>query len=80
MSSPGERSNDGSRGSVAEFFRVLAEPARLKLVQAMTMKCKAVSTLVAETGLGQSLVSHHLRVLKDAGIARAERRGSFVFY
>ncbi len=75
-----ERANDGSHGSVAEFFRVLAEPARLKLVQAMTMKCKAVSTLVAETGLAQPLVSHHLRVLKDAGIARAERRGSFVFY
>lgn len=75
-----ERANDGSHGSVAEFFRVLAEPARLELVQAMTMKCKAVSTLVAETGLAQPLVSHHLRVLKDAGIARAERRGSFVFY
>jgi DNA-binding transcriptional ArsR family regulator len=66
--------------SVAEFFRVLAEPARLKLVQAMTMKCKAVSILVAETGLPQPLVSHHLRVLKDAGIACAERRGAFVFY
>lgn len=71
---------DDSHDSVAEFFRVLAEPVRLKLVQAMTMKCKAVSSLVAETGLPQPLVSHHLRVLKDAGIARADRRGSFVFY
>jgi DNA-binding transcriptional ArsR family regulator len=71
---------DNRHESVAEFFRVLAEPARLKLVQAMTMKCKAVSLLVAETGLAQPLVSHHLRVLKEAGIARAERRGSFVFY
>lgn len=70
----------GEHDSVAEFFRVMAEPARLKLVQAMTMKCKAVSTLVAEAGLPQPLVSHHLRVLKDAGIARAERRGAFVFY
>jgi len=65
---------------VAEFFRVLAEPARLKLVQAMTTRCKAVSSLVAETGLPQPLASHLLRVLKDAGIARAERRGAFVFY
>ncbi len=69
-----------SHASVTEFFRVLAEPARLRLVQAMTTRCKAVSALVTETGLRQPLVSHHLRVLKDAGIARAERRGSFVFY
>jgi ArsR family transcriptional regulator len=71
---------NGFHDAVAEFFRVLAEPVRLRLVQAMTTKCKAVSTLVAETGLAQPLVSHHLRALKNAGIARAERKGSFVFY
>lgn len=65
---------------VARFFKVLAEPVRLRLVEAMTLKCKAVTTLVEETGLPQPLVSHHLRVLKEAGIARAERRGGFVFY
>lgn len=74
------RMKQASHDSVAEFFRVLAEPARLKLVRAMTMRCEAVSTLVAETGLAQPLVSHHLRVLKEAGIVRAERRGSFIFY
>jgi ArsR family transcriptional regulator len=80
MTAPIRATKDSRHDSVAEFFRVLAEPARLKLVQAMTMKCKAVSSLVADTGLPQPLVSHHLRVLKDAGIARAERRGAFVFY
>jgi ArsR family transcriptional regulator len=80
MTAPTRANIDSGHDSVAEFFRVLAEPARLKLVQAMTMKCKAVSSLVAETGLPQPLVSHHLRVLKDAGISRAERRGAFVFY
>ena len=64
----------------ARFLRILGEPARIALVQAMTTRCKAVSTLVAEAGLPQPLVSHHLRVLKEAGIARAERRGAFVFY
>jgi len=81
MATSGPTSRSAQRhSSVAEFFRVLAEPARLSLVQAMTMKCKAVSTLVAETGLPQPLASHHLRVLKEAGVARAERRGAFVFY
>ena len=71
---------DFASDAVAQFFRVLAEPVRLRLVQAMTLKCKAVSALVEETELPQPLVSHHLRVLKEAGIARAERRGAFVFY
>jgi len=79
---PGQATSneDTSRKLVAELFRVLAEPVRLKLMEALTLKCKAVSTLVAEIRLPQPLVSHHLRVLKEAGIARAERRGSFVFY
>jgi ArsR family transcriptional regulator len=65
---------------VGRFLSVLAEPVRLRLVEAMTLNCKSVSKLVAETRLSQPLVSHHLRVLKGAGIARAERRGGFVFY
>ena len=32
------------------------------------------------TGLPQPLVSHHLRILRDAGIARPERRGAYVYY
>ncbi len=66
--------------SLARFFKVLAEPVRLRLVQALTLRCKAVSALVEETALPQPLVSHHLRLLKEARIARAERRGAFVFY
>ncbi len=74
------RLDQESPDSVADLFRVLAEPVRLKLVRALTTQCKAVSALVAETGLAQPLVSHHLRVLRDAGIARGDRQGSFIFY
>lgn len=66
--------------ALAELLRVLAEPARLGLLRSLTAGCKTVSTLVEESGLSQPLVSHHLRVLKEAGIARADRRGVFVFY
>jgi DNA-binding transcriptional ArsR family regulator len=39
-----------------------------------------VTLLVQETGLRQPLVSHHLRILRDSGIAKGERRGTFVYY
>jgi ArsR family transcriptional regulator len=35
---------------------------------------------VQETALPQPLVSHHLRILRDGGIARAERRGAYNYY
>lgn len=65
---------------VAAGFRVLAEPARLRIVQALTVDCRSVSEIVTEVSLPQPLVSHHLRILRDRGFARAERRGAFVFY
>ncbi|MCC6178978.1 MAG: winged helix-turn-helix transcriptional regulator [Chloroflexi bacterium] len=67
-------------GVVARVLRTLADPTRLQLVQAMTLDCCSVSHLVRESSLSQPLVSHHLRILRDAGLVRAERRGAFVFY
>lgn len=44
----------------------LAEPRRADLVRRLTMKQLCVRDLVSETGLAQPLVSHHLRVLREA--------------
>jgi DNA-binding transcriptional ArsR family regulator len=65
---------------MARIFAVLADPTRLRLLQAMSLECKSVSLLVQETGVAQPLVSRHLRILRDAGLARSQRRGAFVFY
>lgn len=65
---------------MTRIFQTLADPTRLRLLQAMTLECKSVSQLTQESGLAQPRVSHHLRILRDAGLARAERRGAFVFY
>ena len=65
---------------VADGFRTLGEPARLRILQALTADCRSVSDTVAQVDLPQPLVSHHLRILRDRGFARAERRGSFPFY
>jgi DNA-binding transcriptional ArsR family regulator len=65
---------------MAAIFKVLGDPTRLQLLQAMSLECKSVSRLVAESGLPQPIVSHHLRILRDAGLARAERHGAYKFY
>lgn len=70
----------GGEVPLAAFFKALSEPARLSIVLALTDECRPVSDVVEITGLPQPSVSHHLRILRDAGLARAERRGSFVFY
>jgi DNA-binding transcriptional ArsR family regulator len=65
---------------MARIFKTLADPTRLRLLGAMTLDCKSVSQLVEESGLSQPLVSHHLRILREAGLARSGRRGIYVLY
>jgi ArsR family transcriptional regulator len=64
----------------AELFKVLSDPTRLRIIEKLTLKCESVSAIVAATGLSQPLVSHHLRVLREHGLARAEHRGVFTYY
>jgi ArsR family transcriptional regulator len=65
---------------MARIFKTLADPTRLRLLQTLTLDCQSVSDLVQAAGLPQPLVSHHLRILREAGLARSARRGTFMFY
>jgi DNA-binding transcriptional ArsR family regulator len=65
---------------LAALFKALSEPARLSIVLALSDECRPVSDVAAATGLPQPLVSHHLRILRDAGVARPDRRGAYVYY
>jgi ArsR family transcriptional regulator len=64
----------------ARLLAVLADANRLHIVRVLTEDCQHVSDIVRATGLAQPLVSHHLRVLKDHGLAMSERQGSFTTY
>jgi DNA-binding transcriptional ArsR family regulator len=64
----------------AAILRTLGDGTRLQLLRAMTEDCRSVSELAERAGLPQPLVSHHLRILRDRGLAKSQRRGSFVFY
>ena len=65
---------------VAEHFKVLSEPMRLRLVYALMDGEKSVSELVRETGGVQANVSKHLSVLLDAGILDRRKQGTSAYY
>lgn len=65
---------------VAERFKVLAEPARLEVLNALCSGPLNVSELMAETGLNQANLSKHLQVLHAGGFVTRRRDGLFVIY
>jgi ArsR family transcriptional regulator len=67
-------------GLVAERFRALGEPARLRLLNALREGEKTVSELVNETDFGQANVSKHLHILHSAGLVTRRRDGPYVRY
>jgi DNA-binding transcriptional ArsR family regulator len=67
-------------GLIADRFKVLAEPARLAILERLRRGERTVSELVSETGLGQANVSKHLQMLRQFGFVERRREGSFVYY
>ena len=65
---------------LAEVFRLLGDPTRLRIVFACLDRTIAVGDIAAELTLSPSLVSHHLRLLRTAHVVRAERQGKNVLY
>ena len=65
---------------LADLFRLLGDPTRLRIVLACVEQRRAVGAIAELLGLSASLVSHHLRLLRAARIVRAERQGKQVFY
>ena len=71
---------DDQTVEIAEIFRLMGDPTRLKILIYCLHGPVAVGDLAQLTGASQSLVSHHLRLLRAARILRAERRGKKVYY
>lgn len=65
---------------LAEIFRLMGDPSRLRIVLTCLQGPVPVSGIAEHLGLSQSLVSHHLRLLRAARILKSERRGKQVFY
>jgi len=65
---------------VAQRFKVLAEPARLQVLNALRGGPLNVSELIDETGLNQANLSKHLQLLHANGFVNRRRDGLFVIY
>jgi DNA-binding transcriptional ArsR family regulator len=71
---------DSSIHELADLFRLLGDPTRLRIVLACLQGPVAVNDIAAQHDLSASLVSHHLRLLRAARIVKADRQGKQVFY
>ncbi len=66
--------------SCADLLKALADQTRLDVVRFLLGGSAHVAEIGAELKIEQSLLSHHLRVLREAGIVRAIRDGKAVLY
>lgn len=71
---------DEHAAELADLFRLLGDPTRLRIVLTCLDAPTAVGEIAERLELSPSLVSHHLRLLRAARIVRAERHGKQVFY
>lgn len=65
---------------IADRFKALAEPARLRILNALREGEKTVSELMDETGLGQANASKHLQLLYSLGFVDRRKEGLYVIY
>lgn len=65
---------------MAEFFSALADPHRLKLLSALAQQELCVCDLAAAVKMGESAVSHQLRVLRSQRLVKYRRQGRNVYY
>ena len=71
-----EREND----RLAQTYKALGDPTRLKIVMALEGGEMCVCDLAAFLGLSESAVSHQLRRLKDLALVKHRREGQILFY
>jgi ArsR family transcriptional regulator len=75
------RLSDADAASTAEIFRVLGDPARVRIVNLLATRGEpaCICHLVDELGLAQATVSHHVRKLVAAGLIEREERGKWTY-
>lgn len=74
---------DDEATRLATAFKVLGDPARLRLLSLIGSRAGGEACgceLIEPLGLSQPTVSHHLKVLHEAGLLEREKRGTWVFY
>jgi len=79
---PPARVDEADRTGEAGIFKALADPHRLTMLATLARADDEVCVcdFTSALPLNQPTVSHHLKILRDAGLVRSERRGTWVYY
>lgn len=63
-----------------KVLKALGEPSRFKLLQLMSRRSYCVRALAVKSGLSESAVSQHLKILREAGLIYGIKRGYYTHY
>ena len=66
--------------NVVRIFKALSDPTRLRVMLLLRQRELCVCELMFILGMEQSRISHHMRILRDAGIAEDVRDGRWIIY
>ncbi|QDQ97117.1 ArsR/SmtB family transcription factor [Tomitella fengzijianii] len=75
--------NEQDAGELARVFKALGDPVRLRLLSLIASRDGGevcVCDLTPAFALSQPTISHHLKLLREAGLIGSERRGTWVYY
>ena len=64
----------------ADVSKAIADPVRIKIIEALRQRELCVCVLVDLTGLQYSTLSYHLKQLKDTGLVASDKDGSYQIY
>jgi ArsR family transcriptional regulator len=79
----GEPLTTEQSGTLAPMFRALGDPVRLRLLSLIASHAGGevcVCDLTPRFALSAPTISHHLKVLREAGLVDSDRRGTWVYY
>ena len=62
------------------LLQAAADPTRLRMLRELSLGTVCACDFAADSAISQPTVSHHLKVLRDAGWVSTERRGTWIYY
>ena len=65
---------------LALIFKMLSVGARVRIIQLLKRRSMCVTALASQLGITHAATSQHLRVLRDAGLVKFQKRGFHVYY
>jgi ArsR family transcriptional regulator, lead/cadmium/zinc/bismuth-responsive transcriptional repressor len=80
VSTPARSADSATVEALADIFRILGDPTRIRIVDALAHGQRCVHEIADHVGISESAVSHQLRLMRTQRIVRGRREGRCVYY